>query len=150
MGWKLPTEWCSTNLFMETLRIDNSCDLVYVLHVHGILKVPPPYKSLQNPFLRPYFPMGRPGRPWVLPKQSFRHVDKLASGKSDGSSSARKQKFNPLTWPGGPGDTTCLCEKCDGDLGFLLIWFDMWCFFATMDSYLISMLRFFRQLATSV
>ena len=29
-----------------------------------------------------------------------RHVDKLASGKSDGSSSARKQKFNPLTWPG--------------------------------------------------
>lgn len=27
-----------------------------------------------------------------------RHVDKLASGKSDGSSSARKQKFNPLTW----------------------------------------------------
>lgn len=33
-----------------------------------------------------------------------RHVDKLASGKSDGSSSARKQKFNPLTWQETQGD----------------------------------------------
>ena len=31
----------------------------------------------------------------------MRHVDKLASGKSD-ASSARKQKFNPLTWHGWP------------------------------------------------
>lgn len=45
--------------------------------------------------------VGYPHLPYVYwPFPLCRHVDKLASGKSDGSSSARKQKFNPLTWSG--------------------------------------------------
>ena len=53
--------------------------------------------------------VGYPHLPYVYwPFPLCRHVDKLASGKSDGSSSARKQKFNPLTWSGGPE----VCLSC--------------------------------------